>query len=125
MPRLPETIQAENDEIIGAVVEDGCDELEHADAFTAALGPEEPSVHTRVRSEHADNDAHSTTSSSSSDDASPSSVPVAAARLAVGPMLRPSKDCTVHAGTQRRVAIPDSARQASEDRRGGNDRSVH
>ena len=29
--------------------------------------------------------------------------------------------CAVHTGTQRRVAVPDSARQASEDRRGGND----
>ena len=38
---------------------------------------------------------------------------------------RPETVCTVHAGTQRRVAIPDSARQASEARRGGNDRSVH
>ena len=39
-------------------------------------------------------------------------------------VMTPETVCTAHAGTQRRVAVPDSARQASEDRRGGNDRSV-
>ena len=35
------------------------------------------------------------------------------------------KQCVRYTLGQRRVAIPDSARQTSEDRRGGNDRSVH
>ena len=31
--------------------------------------------------------------------------------------------CPIHVGTQRRVAVPDGAKQTSEDRRRGNDRS--
>ena len=38
---------------------------------------------------------------------------------------RPEAVCAIHVGTQRRMAVPDGARQTSEDRRGGNDRSLH